>query len=294
MVDDSPTAVIVLKEILTLLNFDVLTAKNGQEALEMFKRQSGISLVITDYEMPVMDGVELTIRIREIADKSRIAIIGLSASDRSDLGAMFLKKGANDFLLKPWSFEELLCRINMNMDTLEHMDYIETVVHTDSLTGLYNRRYLQSQLNTELGSVNFSGENLILALLKVDKLNTQCQTLTEEDRNDVSVHVSEQMQRFFSNQLVARFAAEKFAVLLRDISNADATSLLIQFQSEVSSIPVQLGSNSVTLSVSVGASDNTADSLDDMVEIADDNLFRAQRRGTNQLVFEQNHYCITQ
>jgi PleD family two-component response regulator len=74
--------------------------------------------MVTDYNMPDMDGFELTRRIRATTGSHELRIIGVSSSSNRLLSARFLKAGGNDFILRPFIDEEFYCRVNQNLDTL--------------------------------------------------------------------------------------------------------------------------------------------------------------------------------
>ena len=118
IVDDSPTARALLSSRLKRYNFRVSLAENGAKALEILKAHSDIGLVVTDYNMPDIDGFELTRRIRSVRGSHELRIIGVSSSTNRLLSARFLKVGGNDFMLRPFIDEEFYCRVNQNLDTL--------------------------------------------------------------------------------------------------------------------------------------------------------------------------------
>jgi PleD family two-component response regulator len=118
IVDDSPTARALLTTQLKRYNFRTSSAESGAAALELLKKHSDIGLVITDYNMPDIDGFELTRRIRAAHGPHQLRIIGVSSSDNRLLSARFLKAGGNDFMLRPFVNEEFYCRVNQNLDTL--------------------------------------------------------------------------------------------------------------------------------------------------------------------------------
>ncbi|SFB38467.1 Response regulator receiver domain-containing protein [Rhizobium sp. NFR07] len=118
IVDDSPTARALLSSRLKRYNFRVSVADSGAKALEILKKNSDIGLVITDYNMPDIDGFELTRRIRSVRGSHELRIIGVSSSSNRLLSARFLKAGGNDFMLRPFIDEEFYCRVNQNLDTL--------------------------------------------------------------------------------------------------------------------------------------------------------------------------------
>lgn len=118
IVDDSPTARALLSSRLKRYNFRVSTADSGAKALEILKQNADIGLVVTDYNMPDIDGFELTRRIRSVRGSHELRIIGVSSSSNRLLSARFLKAGGNDFMLRPFIDEEFYCRVNQNLDTL--------------------------------------------------------------------------------------------------------------------------------------------------------------------------------
>lgn len=121
IVDDSPTARALLRSRLERFNFKVSAAESAAEALKILKVTPDIGLVITDYNMPDMDGFELTRRLRSVRGSHELRIIGVSSSDNRLLSARFLKAGGNDFMLRPYVDEEFYCRVNQNLDTLDQI-----------------------------------------------------------------------------------------------------------------------------------------------------------------------------
>lgn len=124
IVDDSQTARALLTSRLKRYNFRVSVAENGQKALDVLKANRDISLMITDYNMPDIDGFELTRRIRAHIASHQLRIIGVSSSTDRLLSARFLKAGGNDFMLRPFIDEEFYCRVNQNLDTLSQMKFL--------------------------------------------------------------------------------------------------------------------------------------------------------------------------
>ncbi|ATN34715.1 two-component system response regulator [Rhizobium sp. ACO-34A] len=118
IVDDSATARALLSSRLKRYNFRVSVADSGAKALEILKSNPDIGLVVTDYNMPDIDGFELTRRIRAARGSHELRIIGVSSSNNRLLSARFLKVGGNDFMLRPFIDEEFYCRVNQNLDTL--------------------------------------------------------------------------------------------------------------------------------------------------------------------------------
>ena len=125
IVDDSKTFRLYLKKLLLLHQFIVIEAENGKEALLKIGKNPDISMVLTDYEMPKMDGLKLIYQIRKTHTMYDLPIIVLSAHDDGYKIADSLKAGANDYLHKPYKKEEFFSRVYMNMRTGLHMNRIK-------------------------------------------------------------------------------------------------------------------------------------------------------------------------
>lgn len=130
IVDDSALQRRITRNYLELYGFSILEARNGVEGLAVLEKNPDIRLVVTDYEMPKMDGFAFCAKIRELYGKNELAVIGVSSFENEVLSARFIKGGANDFLSKPFQREELYCRIAQNLETLEYIHTINESLQT--------------------------------------------------------------------------------------------------------------------------------------------------------------------
>ncbi|KHK01221.1 response regulator [Desulfovibrio sp. TomC] len=125
--DDSKLFRARLSGLLTNLNIQVLEAEDGRQALDVLAANDDIRLVITDYNMPNLDGFGLIEEIRAGKPKDKLAIIGVSAEGGHQT-VRFLKVGANDFLVKPVEVEEFTCRVHMQLDILDLLQHCRELV----------------------------------------------------------------------------------------------------------------------------------------------------------------------
>lgn len=130
VVDDSRTQRAQIRKLLEVQRFRVLEAVDGVEALTVFEQNPHTRLVITDYQMPNMDGIELVRELRGRHKMDRVAIIGVSSVGSGPLTAQFLKNGSNDFLTKPFEVEEFYWRVNHNMDVLDMICDLRSCMET--------------------------------------------------------------------------------------------------------------------------------------------------------------------
>lgn len=111
VVDDSPVITTKVKDLLESLLLKVHVARSGNEALDILKNNSKISLVISDYHMGEMDGLEFTTILRKEEKYSNLPVMIMTSEDCRDLKVKLYKKGANDFLLKPILDEEFKSKV---------------------------------------------------------------------------------------------------------------------------------------------------------------------------------------
>ena len=111
VVDDEPQITRVLRASLVSSGYEVLLARDGVEGFDSY-RESAPDLVITDVSMPRMDGIELTRAIRQMSDTP---IIVLSVREQDTMKVAALDEGADDYVTKPFSMQELLARVRAQL-----------------------------------------------------------------------------------------------------------------------------------------------------------------------------------
>ncbi|MBF0125439.1 MAG: response regulator, partial [Magnetococcales bacterium] len=127
VVDDSRSSRQLVAKLLRRYGFTVLEADHGGAAMALLAQQ-GVQLVITDYQMPVMDGLQLVKKMRANYSRDAVAVIGLSSVENRTLATQFIKAGANDFLIKPFQPEELLCRVYQNIDIIDRHTQLQQLL----------------------------------------------------------------------------------------------------------------------------------------------------------------------
>ncbi|QSZ42465.1 response regulator [Sulfurimonas aquatica] len=119
IVDDSKSSRYALKDLLEHQNYTALEAKDGVEALRMLRENDNVKIALVDYEMPGMNGAELTREIRKHYSRTEVSILAISIHSEPIITIEFLKAGANDFITKPYIKEEVIARIGVNVDMID-------------------------------------------------------------------------------------------------------------------------------------------------------------------------------
>jgi diguanylate cyclase (GGDEF)-like protein/PAS domain S-box-containing protein len=138
VIDDSTTQANYIKEVLEKLLVKVSIVKNGIKALSLLEKNKNISLILSDYEMPIMDGLEFTKKIRVHKYYNQIPIIIVTNIYDIYLKKQFYKYGANDILIKPILEEELISKVT---DIFLNLKHIEEIV---SFNQLVNKSVISS------------------------------------------------------------------------------------------------------------------------------------------------------
>lgn len=289
VVDDSRIFRHQMQSMLENLFFQVISVAHGEEALGMLKAHPDISLVLTDYNMPVMDGLELTKEIRKTYTKNELCIIALSSNEDEEVTAFFLKHGANDYMKKPFSKEEFSCRVNNSIEALENIQMITNYANRDYLTGLYNRRYFFETINEYIDEIKDSGEKFAIGMIDIDHFKKVNDTYGHDVGDKVITALADILKSSTNpHDVVARFGGEEFCVVLKNINQYSAQEIFERIRQEVEKFSFHLKDDGyITFTISIGAIlFNEEESLEENINAADMLLYKAKNGGRNQLVFE--------
>lgn len=283
IVDDSLSARALYKHMSELLRFKVYTANNGKEALKILNQHPEISLVITDYAMPEMDGFELTAKARSKFSKDKLAIIGVSGASEQEISSNFLKCGANDFLTKAFSYQEFLCRIHQNLDMLDLVKTNQYAAQRDFLTGLHNRRHFFGEGSRSYAEVKNKKHKLIVAMIDLDSFKGINDKYGHDCGDMVIKHFASLFEQQLGTNLVARIGGEEFAALLSGVEQKDAVILFDKLRVSVKNSVVDFRGTKISYTVSIGLCDQLGENIDDLVKGADVALYMAKKNGRDQV-----------
>lgn len=283
VVDDSSSARNHVVELLKRRNFNVYVAENGQLALNVLAQHSDIKMVITDLEMPVMDGIELTNEIRKNYGRDQLAIIGISGASNGIHSARFIKNGADDFLRKPFCPEEFYCRITQNIESLNNIEQIQKAANTDYLTDLPNRRAFIRDAQASIAEYIKNKTPYALAMLDIDFFKRVNDNYGHDAGDHILKVLSLYMRKHFGNGLVARLGGEEFAIVLSGLDEDQLYNRLDDFRRAISVAQIAFEQEQINFSVSLGVIFNSDELLAKQMSLADSALYYAKENGRNQV-----------
>ena len=298
IVDDSLVEQTFLNDSLTANGYKVTVTSNGKEALDVLKR-TFIPLVITDWVMPEMDGLELCSRIRQEEFPSYIFIILLTGKSQKKDIITGLDAGADDYIIKPVDLPELLARIrtgrrvlNLERNLSSALEQVKTMLITDTLTGCYNRRYLMESLPNEMKRSMRYGHNLSLAMMDIDNFKKINDTYGHQVGDKVLCELTSNINSAIRSGLdwLARYGGEEFVLILpeTDLDGARKTIDRVMDNLAAMNIPVGPEILNITLSFGVTTYDPVKHakkiSEEILLKAADRYLYMAKKEGKNRYV----------
>lgn len=284
--DDSSTSRNYIKGLLETHLYQVITADDGDTALEAINQNPDLKLVITDYNMPRMNGFDLVKAVRKEVDKNDLVIVGLSGEGDSKLSAKFIKNGANDFLTKPFSHEEFHCRILHNIENIENLQTMKHMAYHDYVTGLPNKRKLHETGEDELKAAIEKGSQVSLALISIDQLNTLQDKYGLDAPDAIWQDLADIISKAFGRFNYARISDSEAAVLMTGLNIDQALKLTESFREIVEDHIVILGGFNFNFTISAGVTDEATGSLNNMIQLADNRLYNARETGFNNVCAE--------
>ncbi|WP_462109793.1 GGDEF domain-containing response regulator [Campylobacter concisus] len=285
VVEDSLPFRNMIKKILTSLQFKVLAAAHGEEAMNYFADNPDINLIITDYRMPVKDGLEVLKEVRKEKDKNSLGVIVMTSPSEKTDASIFLKNGASDFIAKPFSKEELICRVNNTIEAMENINKIANFANRDFLTGVYNRRFFYSDVEEYVHVAEETNEPYAFAMIDVDYFKK----INDKYGHDGGDKILKSIAKILNDNtkgsdIVARFGGEEFCVVLKKINKEEAVKFFVNLRAKVAENEVTIKKEKVKVTISIGVSfGNGHCEIDDMLEACDSALYTAKENGRNRV-----------
>jgi diguanylate cyclase (GGDEF)-like protein len=271
---------------------DSLQSSDATTTLELLKKHDDVQLVIIDLDINgEVQGKELIEEIRENYPSSSLAILGVSPHGyNSQLSIEFLKKGANDFITKPFIKEQLNLRIMQVLELLDTIEEKRIEATVDQLTQLKNRRGLEKEIQGIIQSAYASQSNLSVAMIDIDHFKSVNDTYGHDIGDSVLKFLSQQLQTSFrKHDLIVRNGGEEFCVVLEDLSLEKAIEMFEELRVKIDDTLFKENEIEIDITVSIGLFYGLENSIDSMLKKADEKLYEAKESGRNRLIVNSDY-----
>ncbi len=295
LVEDEPTQLLILARKLTQAGYLVDTATNGQEALARLQ-SAAYSILLTDWDMPVMDGIALCRALRAANLPNYVYTLLLTGREGLAHVVAGLDAGADDYLIKPIEDIELKARLATGRRIVQLEQRLRAANDenlrqsvTDSLTGVYNRRYLMDQLPRELERAARYEHPLSIIMCDLDhfkRVNDTHGHLTGDEVLKAAVQVITASSR--KTDWVARYGGEEFVVLLPETRLSNARVLADTLRARIASQPLGHASLDLKITASFGVAGweeavRPGASMDELIARCDACLYASKTAGRNRI-----------
>jgi two-component system, cell cycle response regulator len=278
---------------LTAAGHEVVEAKDGQYAWELFEREP-FQIVITDWMMPRLDGPGLIQKIRSSNQQNYTYIIMLTAIDDKPNIVIGLEAGADEYLTKPFDAKELLARvasgeriIKLEEQLIKARRQMETLAMQDGLTGLMNRRAIEEHARNELTLAKRKERPLSIIMLDVDHFKDVNDQYGHSTGDQILRHMAETLTKNLRHyDRIGRWGGEEFVVILPDTEIIEAVAVAdrMRIATAETQIPLENGeSYAVKISLGVAYATGSYPSLEKLVDAADLAMYQAKQTGRNRV-----------
>ncbi len=284
----------------TLLNagYKVTSVANGHEALDIFNDQF-FPIILTDWMMPEMDGLQLCKAIRENKHSSGYVFIVIFTSKESTSDIVSgLEAGADDFLTKPVNDAELIARLNSGKRILElekslkdANEKIKILSISDSLTACYNRAYLSERLPKEIKRARRYGFPLSIVLYDIDFFKKVNDTYGHQAGDQVLKETVACVIDLIRDDIdwVVRYGGEEFLVVLPEMDIDGASVQAERFRNAISELQINAKEGLIHITASFGVAGFDCIFPDEeitsevIINKVDECLYTSKREGRNRV-----------
>lgn len=298
VVDDSRIVHAAIKKAVKA-EFDLIEAYDGEEGWNKLRQNPNIMMVITDQGMPRLDGFGLIQRIRESAisriNEIPILMVTGAEEEQVEIREKALEVGASDFLTKPFENTIILARarsytkLDQTLRVLEETEdaLIEKTV-LDTLTGVYNDRYLLERGEKDISFATRHHEDLSLFCLEIDNFSDFLLNCGADVTNQLLQWAAQILKDTMRKEdTISRISENSFAVLAPTAQHFDAIALCDRIRNKFSDAEFNksLLSENITVSVGVSSLDDGADlDIQGLLDQALDRLKQAKVLGGNRVI----------
>lgn len=288
--EDDPMFRRILQRWLESWGFGVSVAESGTEAWGILRGENPPQMMILDWVMPGMDGLELCRRTRAQAGPHQYILL-VTARDRTLDVVRGLDAGADDYLTKPFDKAELHARlrvgrrmITLQRELLRAQEELRFQATHDPLTGLWNRAALLDRMGVELERTRRTQSPLGILMLDVDHFKRVNDTHGHLVGDAALIEIAQRIAIATRGyDVIGRYGGEEFLILLPGCDERQTERSADRIRAAISAEPFAVGGQSIPLTVSIGATvaPESGDSQMEILALADQALYDAKAAGRN-------------
>ena len=293
IVDDRPASAERIQGMLQATHkVDIETDPN--EAL-FHAAEGNYDLVIVSLSLENFDGLRLCSQVRSLERTRNVAILAIADADNNTRLVRGLEIGVNDYLTRPIDKNELSARVRTQIRKKRYTERLRDNVQmsiemaiTDMLTGLFNRRYMETHVGTLVEQATSRGKPLTVLVLDIDYFKSINDTWGHDAGDDVLREFAVRIKKSIRGiDLACRYGGEEFVVVMPETDMAVATMVAERLRRRIAGepFPIQQGARTIEVTISIGlATLGRDEDAAKVVKRADEALYRAKRDGRNRVV----------
>ncbi|MBI5536424.1 MAG: diguanylate cyclase [Deltaproteobacteria bacterium] len=293
--DDDAVSLHILEHKLVQWGYEVVTAREGNEAWETLQQPEPPRLAVLDWVMPGRDGLQIIRGLRSPTREPYTYLLLLTARAQHDDLIEAMEAGADDFLAKPFDPQELRVRLRAGRRIVELQEQLVAAREElraqathDSLTGLWNRASILEALERELERGQRERRPFSVAMADIDYFKAVNDRLGHQVGDVVLAEVARRMcARVRPYDVVGRYGGEEFLVILPGCDSREAQRMVERLRAEVGMGIVVSDRAPVSVTISLGVSTFKPGSrltCEQLLRAADEALYAAKDLGRNRAV----------
>ena len=285
------------ERMVTMLSSEHTVDVEADPSEALFHAAEGnYDLLIVSLGLRNFDGLRLCSQVRSLERTRNLPILAAAEADNNQRLVRGLEIGINDYLMRPIDKNEMLARVRTQIKKKRYTERLRDnaqltveMAITDVLTGLHNRRYMETHLATLVDQAAARGKPIAVLVVDIDFFKAVNDSHGHDAGDDVLREFALRIRKAIRNiDLACRYGGEEFVIVMPETDMAVATMVAERLRRRIASEPfaIQDGTRKldVTISIGIAALDGPADNAAAILKRADMALYRAKRDGRNRVV----------
>jgi diguanylate cyclase (GGDEF)-like protein len=292
--EDDVTSRSILASIVKKWGYDPVATEDGNTAWSVLQRPDSPKLVLLDWNMPGMDGLEICRRLKQLDSSDPPYVILLTGRQEKGDIVQGLDAGANDYVAKPYNNAELRARIRVGQRMLELQSNLlktrDALAHQamhDPMTGVFNRRAILETLQKEFLRAKRENGRLSIGMCDIDHFKKINDTYGHQAGDEVLIAFTRCIQANLREyDSIGRYGGEEFLVVTPGSTGQDEGSPYERLRVRLADTAISIKAGTVFITVSIGVAKGMgASTVDDLLAAADAALYQAKNNGRNRIAY---------